>query len=1030
MDLEPGVYERLITRAVHQAIERAKARGHEVVTEKASLDRLEDALAYHVFCEVSATLRDLPSDDRDARLHAVEALLRTLSTADADDLVEDALPVAPGATLHWIGPPPGTNLAQPGPPARPAHGLTHPALIFNGHQDVSMIQELRAELATADRVDAVVAFLRWSGFRLLLTDLRAFFDRGGVLRLLVSTYTGATQARAVEGAVRAGARVRVVYHERGTRLHAKAWLFVRRGELDTAYIGSSNVSGPALTDGAEWNVRVTRARTPEVIERFTAAFEQLWEAAEADFHPENDADRLRASLGPSTEHPVPFLAIDARPFPHQLEVLDALTAEREGGHHRSLIVAATGTGKTWIAAFDYARQVRDGRRPSLLFVAHRKEILTQSLGVFRSVLGDPSFGELLVDGERPARGEHVFASIQSLRAAPDLDPEAYRIVIIDEFHHAAAKSYDRLLKTLRPELLLGLTATPERADGQPILPWFDHRIAAEIRLWHALDRDLLVPFHYFGIDDPTSAERAWRRGRLDPGELDRLYTGDHARAKKVVAAVGRYVEDPAKMSALGFCVGVGHARIMAQVFTQAGLPAVALHAGTPSAERRRALQQLQSGQIRAIFTVDLFNEGVDIPAADTVLFLRPTQSGTVFLQQLGRGLRKHEGKDVLTVLDLVGHVHEDFRYEARFQALLGATRRQVEQQVERGFPRLPSGCAIVLEPTARELVLRSVKSAIGSGWPRMTRALRALGSDATLAQFLDETRLDLPDLYRKSGASGWTMLRRAAGFEARPAADDEPHRARALGRMLHLDDRARLRTWRDWMSGDAPPKVASLDPRDHRLALMLATHLGPRRFAIDALQSLFDGWWGVHAPLRDELCALLDLLDDRLRHTSDDLGGPAPLRLHATYSRDEVIAGWGLRAGDHLREVREGVAFDAEQRVEVLFVTLDKSDDSFRPAIRYADYPISSTLFRWESQNRTTPTSPTGQRYQHHREQGVQIHLFVRAGKKDERGLTVPYTLLGPVTYVRHEGERPMRIDWRLHRPMPAWLLTAGAAAM
>ncbi len=250
------------------------------------------------------------------------------------------------------------------------------------------------------------------------------------------------------------------------------------------------------------------------------------------------------------------------------------------------------------------------------------------------MLGDTAFGELLVGGQRPRSGRHVFASVQSLVHRVDtIDPNGFDVVIVDEFHHAAAVSYERLLLRISPKILLGLTATPERADGKSVLDWFDGRIAYESRLWDALDQGLLCPFHYFGINDPASLEAvSFRRGRYVPRELDNLFTGDHVRANRIRQAVSEWVTDPRRMRALGFCAGVNHAHFMAHDFSVHGLPSVALDAKTPGDERRTALVKLRQGKIRAIFTVDLFNEGVDLPEVDTVLLLRPTESATVFLR--------------------------------------------------------------------------------------------------------------------------------------------------------------------------------------------------------------------------------------------------------------------------------------------------------------------------------------------------------------------------------------------------------------
>ena len=330
--------------------------------------------------------------------------------------------------------------------------------------------------------------------------------------------------------------------------------------------------------------------------------------------------------------------------------------------------------------------------------------------MFATVLGDGSFGELFVGGAKPKQWRHVFASVQSLAhgGLEKFDPDAFDIVIVDEFHHSEAATYTRLLRHFQPKLLLGLTATPERADGKDVTHWFDGRIAAELRLWEALERDLLCPFHYFGVHDLTRLDAVeWRAGRYDLKQLDDLITGDDVRARIALNAVRDKVPDPHRMRALGFCVSRAHAHFMARFFQEAGLPAVAVDSETREADRDEALRRLKAREINAVFAVDLFNEGVDIPEIDTVLMLRPTESATVFLQQLGRGLRRSEGKDVLTVIDLVGFQHKRFRFDLRYRALTGATRAGVEAAVEHGFPYLPPGCHIELIARPRRLCCRT-----------------------------------------------------------------------------------------------------------------------------------------------------------------------------------------------------------------------------------------------------------------------------------------------------------------------------------
>lgn len=913
---------------------------------------------------------------------------------------------------------------------------------MNGRRDYQVGLELAREIASADRIDLLCAFVRFAGIRLFRRELSEFHARGGKLRVITSVYTGSTERRALDELVALGAEVKISYETSQTRLHAKAWHFHRASGFHTAYIGSSNLTRSAMLDGLEWNVRVSSVDTPNIVERVGATFEQYWQEPEfATYEPGRDAERLDRALrserggesGDDTAARMLSLGLALEPKPHQLQMLESLAAERRHGHHHNLVVAATGTGKTWVSAFDY-QQLRQQGIESLLFVAHRDEILRQSQDVFRLVLADPAFGERLVGGERPRAGKHVFASIQALhRLTDELAPDAFDLVIVDEFHHAEAPTYRRLLERLAPRILVGLTATPERADGGDVREWFGQRVACEIRLWQALEQGLLCPFHYFGLHDGTDLSTVtFRRGRYAPRELENVLTADDARAVRILQAVRDYVPDPGSMRALGFCVGVAHARLMARRFVAAGLPAVALDADSSAEDRRDAISRLRRGELRAIFTVDLFNEGIDIPAVDTVLLLRPTESATIFLQQLGRGLRRTRDKSVLTVLDFIGLAHREFRFDVRYRALVGGTRRQLQSAIEHDFPLLPAGCAIRLDPVARRTVLENVRASLRHNRRTLLEELRALGPDVRLPAFLEESGHELDEVYARVSEHGtFTGLRRELGFERRPAGEQQPLISKAIARLLHVDDDERLDMWRGWLASDRPPAPLPPDAPGHRLQLMLLAALGHRKRPVQELGAAFDELWRCE-PLREELGDLLALLADRVRSVPLPLGhDPAvPLQSHATYGLYEIIAAYGL-VGPRgtLRETREGVVWAAGHRTDLLFVTLQKSDDEYSATTRYNDYPLSPTLFHWESQNATTADSPTGRRYREHARLGSRVVLFVRERRKDDRGESMPYVCLGPAEYVSHESERPMRITWRLARPMPPALFQEAKVA-
>ena len=1032
--LYPGLYEDLLTSALEAEINARTAEGWWVDVATADSTVRPELLARHVYHLLRRALEGIPEEDGAQPANQVALANRLVEVlvehgAMVDDRVADAARLLMEAVeRRTLG---GTRSVVP----RPTLSLLRTGLLVNGRRDVQIASEIAREIPSADRIDLLCAFVRHSGLRLFRSELEERVGEGARVRVIASVYTGSTERRALDALVDLGAQVKVSYEVARTRLHAKAWLFHRHSDLHTAYIGSSNLTHTAQVDGLEWNVRVSAAENPEVIERFAATFEQYWQEPEfEDYAPRRDSERLDHALSRQRgdtgmdDGTLLSLLVDVAPKPHQAVALEALEAERLRGYHRNLVVAATGTGKTWIAAFDFKRLRDQGVGNSLLFVAHRDEILRQSQQVFQLVLREPGFGERMVGGERPRAGCHVFASVQSLANRIDeIDPDDFDVVIVDEFHHAAAASYERLLSRLKPKILLGLTATPERADGQSVLQWFDGRIASESRLWDALDQGLLCPFHYFGVNDVTdlSAVR-FERGRYVPGELDNVFTGDHVRTIRIRQAVEEFVTDPHQMRALGFCAGIGHAHFMARQFTGFGYPAMALDASTPRDDRRAALARLRRGELRAIFAVDLFNEGVDLPEVDTVLMLRPTESATIFLQQLGRGLRWAEGKRVLTVLDFVGRVRREYRYDVRYRALIGGTRHQVERAIEADFPLLPPGCALKMDRIAKETVLRNLRAAVRNARARLADDLRALGPETRLRGFMEDAGVELEEIYARPGSGHcFTELRRRAGFEQSTVEDSL---LKAIGRLLHVDDHERIKTWRDLLLGDRSGGIAGLQGRKHRLGLMLFALLGSRRQPIDEADWILESVCGS-PEFRGEIGALLDILADRIRTVSRalDLASEVPLASHATYTLGEIVAAHGRTdKRGALVFPQGGVLWDKATQTDLLFVTLEKSDRDYSPTTRYADYPISPTLFHWESQNTASPDTPTGRRYVEQPVQGTNVILFVRERKRDGRGETLPYHCLGRAHYRSHESERPMKILWELERPMPGWLYQAG----
>lgn len=1019
-----GLYESLLTDALTAQIRHSAGDPSFGKVDPADQPHV---LARHIYEVAQRVLAG--TKDEAQRIEIVNRLLHELKAAE-----HSVLP--PVSQLLRIAqrPQPG---ATPSEDARPSIPMAEAALLTNSRDEPSLGSELRAEIDTSDEVDLLCAFVKWHGLRLIEPQLRRLRTREAPLRVITTTYMGATERAALDRLARElGAEVKVQYDAQRTRLHAKAWMFRRHSRFDTAYVGSSNLSRAALLDGVEWNVRLSRVGTPSLLEKFHATFDTYWNDASFEhYDPDADRDRLDDALAEasgSARHgrvTITLSGLEVRPFPYQQEMLDSIAAERSvHGRHRNLVVAATGTGKTVVAALDYRRLCTSAERPRLLFVAHRREILEQSLRTYREVLADQSFGELYVGGTRPERWQHVFASVQSLTSygVDNLPSDAFDIVVIDEFHHAQATTYRRLIERLTPRELLGLTATPERADGLDVRTFFDGRIAAELRLWDALGADLLCPFHYFAVADGTDLrEIGWSRGRYDEAELSNVYTGNQARAAIVLSQLRDKVLDPGAMTALGFCVSVAHAEFMAAVFNDAGVPAMAVSGATPALAREQALADLKAQRVNVLFAADLFNEGLDLPEVDTVLFLRPTESATVFLQQLGRGLRRTSTKAVLTVLDFVGHHRKEFRFDIKLRALTGHTRRGLERDIQRDFPFLPSGCQIVMDKQAQLMVLDNIRSQVASRWPQMVVELRSYG-DQDLSTFLDESGVDLQDVLRQ-GQKSWTSLRRDAGLPTRNGAEREAALLKRVRALTHVDDPLRAETYRELLR-DEPRDYDDLSGVEKRLARMLLFSLWPdgggHSSYGDALNSL-----RREPAVRDELGAVVDWSFDSTRHQTVELEGPLlgiPLRIHGRYQREEVLTALDYASLERKpTSMMQGVAYSPAFNADILFVTLKKSEADYSPTTMYRDYPISPALFHWESQSTTSVASPTGQRYV---TGSSNVLLFVREHQQDDFG-TSPYLFLGPAHYVSHDGERPIAITWRLERPMPAEFFASATVA-
>lgn len=1041
--MRQGLYEQLINNLTHKQLMDLDQSLYDIGRESLDPDEARKLLSNYLATVTRRALKLIREQNNDTeavlkQIRVCNEIIGTLrDTLDPEELSEWQLDEQGEVLTHVYSRLNDIRGIRSTKVLRPITPLSQSSLFTGSRSEPDMMTELKAEILTSDRIDFLVSFIKWSGLRCLMDQLEEFTSRGGLLRVITTTYMEATDYKAIiELAKLPNTEIKISYDTKRTRLHAKAYYFKRDTGFSTAYVGSSNLSNPALTSGLEWNMKVTEKDAYDILKKIEATFESYWndrEFKKFDINIQEHQEFLKKALRKRKDQDQVTLTFqfDITPYDYQKEILEKLEAQRViYGRTRNLLVAATGVGKTVISAFDYKRFAGQNGRARLLFVAHREEILKQSLDTFRYILKDLNFGELHVGNYEAQSIDHLFISIQSfnsLKLDEKTTPDFYDFIIVDEFHHAAAPSYQKLLSYYQPKILLGLTATPERMDGRDILHYFGGTISAEIRLTDAIDRKLLSPFHYFGITDHVDLSQVrWSRRGYDLNELENLYTNNKIRATQIINSLKKYVTDLDNVKALGFCVSVNHALYMAKVFNESGIPAIALHGNSSDEERRTAKNRLVSGEIKVIFVVDLYNEGVDIPEVNTVLFLRPTESLTVFLQQLGRGLRLAEGKECLTVLDFIGQAHREYSFQEKFRALIGKTKHSVQHYVEQGFSNLPRGSFIQLEKQAKEYVLRNLKQA-SNNRRNLVRKIKYFvedtGLELTLENFTRYHGISLQEFY---GAGKWTFrgLMTEAGIIEPFEFDDMDYLTSRIPVLLNMNSRRLLSFIIDYLEGKK-----TVQSEEDRLMLNMFYYTfysqEPEKRGFTNIQE------GVQHIISNQMFKeeIIEILKYNLEHIDFvdkkiDLPYECPLDLHCKYYTHQILAAFGFWSEERAPAFREGVKYFEDKKTDVFFITLNKSDKDFSPSTLYEDYAINERLFHWQSQSRISQNTKTAQRYIHHKKTGNRILLFVREYKKQKQhNITLPYIFLGEAEYVRHEGNRPVSFVWRLKEEMPPELV-------
>lgn len=1035
-NISTGVYEQIINRLFLLKLNKVDAERFYIGKKLISKDDAVHILSKYLQHLIEVAFIGTPEDqDVDKYIEFVNSVIRTLGKEfNVDDTDLDLVDAQKSILTAVID---RTNCEYPDIEKHlraitPVTSLSRSALFFGGRGPADMESELNKEILCADEICWVVSFIKTSGLNLLWNSLKKFTSEGKYLRIITTTYTGATDYDAIARlATLPNTEIKISYDGTQDRLHAKSYIFIRNSGFHTAYIGSSNLSSYALKDGKEWNFKATQFELPQVIENVRNSFESYWcDDTFECFVPGVSDERLKKALGIDWETPLlDFSALDLmRAKDYQQEILEKLDVERNvHGHFRNLVVAATGTGKTVIAAFDFKRYREAHPDCHFLFIAHRQEILHQAMQTFRIVLDDPNFGSIWDGNNEPSNYQHVFASKDTLRNRVDtlqLRADYYDYMVVDEVHHIVAPTYVKLMTCFKPQILLGLTATPERTNEQEdITVFFDGHISAEIRLPAALNAGLLAPFYYYGIPDNVNlSEVKWSGHGYDIAELSRIYTQNDYRTGLILRKMQEYIGNNQlhKVRALCFCVDKNHAKFMNAKFTLAGLKTDVLTSDDDDRHRNIVKKRLQAGTINYLFVVDLFNEGVDIPEIDTILFLRPTESATVFLQQFGRGLRLHKDKDHLTVLDFVGHSRAEFSYKERFEALIGRHSQNIKDEIEGGFANAPFDCKIILEEKAKEEIIANIEGYLRSlNKGRIIKEIAAyykLAKDAfSLKGFLTYSHVPFHKVY---GSMTWGELCQLAGVRKDVSVHAAQIKYAVKKKWLATDSFSYFKQLLRFADSGFKCDTTKFTELEQRYAVMLYYDLYDKAGSYTSIAQMFNDL-ASDALFVQEFKEVVEYLKDKCvapeKEDNSVYKNWNPLRLHGVYTKAQIQAALGLSTLARKSPSREGVERLKDIKLEAMYVDIIKKREE-GSMTAYKDYAQNREFFHWETQNRVSEGSREAEAY---RNGENNMLLFVRQQvEHPDFGCRMGFTYLGQVTMNSIEGSKPMQIVWHLNTPM------------
>lgn len=919
------------------------------------------------------------------------------------------------------------------------------------HQSSNMFNEINTSLLDCKSFIFSVAFINFGGLQLLvrtLDELRSSNIKG---KILTSDYLNFTDPKALRKLLEfSNIETKVYLQEKFGGFHTKAYIFEFEDEIKL-FIGSSNITENALLRNIEWNVKIISKKEHPLIEDIYCQFNQLWEKTQIVddtflFEYEKFVQQLKEFR--RNEEKFIYRDITVTPNTMQLRAIQQLHRLRTRGEDRGLVIAATATGKTYMSAFD----VQQFNPERMLFIVHREDILIKAEESFRKVLGSKIDTGILSGNHKDFNAKYLFTTIQSLNNHYQrFGQNTFDYIVVDEAHHAVAESYIKMLDYFKPKFILGMTATPERTDGFQLFSLFKNNIALEIRLYDAIESDLVVPFHYFGITEAEGIDLS-TVDENDALAITRKLSVHH-RVTYIIDKLKLYGHDGSKLKALGFCASLEHAQYMKDEFNKLGIRSEFLSGANSVVERTRAVLSLESNDVdslEVIFSVDVFNEGIDIPSVNTVLMLRPTNSPIIFIQQLGRGLRKFDDKSFVTVLDFIGNYRKSFMIALALKGSQYIDKDSLKVAVKNNFTGLPGTAFVQMDAISKEQILKQLElenfnslKYLKDEYFEFKRTIRRI------PQYLMDYELyeGSPDPVRyidkeKSYYEFLMKIEDITQLDYTSLNDSIIKVIRQLSKLLPIKSpfefillklllNKSMFRFDDYINEvnayieNVPQKtlmysienmIGQFKDRQETVNYKSLILWNQENLVISR-NSLFSSIIDSSA-----ITFIRDIIEYGLtRYTREfDLTSYIyPFFCHYQSYRmtDAAILSDDKRTTSSYR----GQGLITNKNEYFIYVDLHKEAD-IKESINYRDRIIDAFTMQWESQNKTKTTSQNGQNMIHNLERGINLHMFVRKFKKVD-GMVQPYIYLGLVDTVSHESEQPIRFIFKFRKPIPSNLL-------